>query len=123
MTEKINFLFKKFNRAPSSSVDISSNLLETFDVSGRRIIYNEEIYSENIPETIPNFNTIFYYISNVDVAKVVGTTTIVSMNGVSNSTLVTTHGLKEEIWQAFRDNQIYSVEADSNSNVVIWSFI
>ena len=118
MTEKINFLFKKFNRAPSSSVDISSNLLETFDVSGRRIIYNEEIYSENIPETIPNFNTIFYYISNVDVAKVVGTTTIVSMNGVSNSTLVTTHGLKEEIWQAFRDNQIYSVEADSNSNVV-----
>ena len=118
MKEKINFLFKKFNRAPSSSVDISSNLLETFDVSGRRIIYNEEIYSENIPDSIPNFNTIFYYISNVDVAKVQGSTTIVSMNGVSNSTLVASHGLKEEIWQALRDNQIYSVEADSNSNIV-----
>lgn len=115
MSEKINFLFKKFNITPSTSTDISSNLLETFDASGRRIIFNEDIYSENIPITLPNFNISFYYISNVDVAKVEGTTTILSMNGVSNSDLVSTQGLSIEIWQAFRDNKISSVDYSSTN--------
>ena len=115
MSEKINFLFKKFNITPSTSTDISSNLLETFDASGRAILFNEDIYSEIIPTTLPNFNISFYYISNVDVAKVEGTTTIVSMNGVSNSYLVSTQGLTDEIWQSFRDNEISSVDYSSTN--------
>ncbi len=115
MSEKINFLYKKFNITPSTSTDISSNLLETFDASGRRIIFNEDVYSEIIPTSLPNFNISFYYISSVDVAKVEGTTTIVSMNGVSNSYLVSTHGLTDEIWQAFRDNKISSVDYSSTN--------
>ena len=41
-------------RTPSTSTDISSNQLETFDVSGRHIIYNDEIYTDDIPSILPS---------------------------------------------------------------------
>ena len=114
--KKINFLYKKFNRAPSTSTDISSNLLESFDVSGRRIVYNEEIYCSDIPNIIPNFNMIYSYISQTSVnLNNSGSSSSISMSGVSNSSLVSNYGLTEEIWQAFKDNKLLEVQS-SNSN-------
>ena len=119
MSEKINFLYKKFNRVPSSSTDISSNLLETFDVSGSNIIYNDEIYSQDIPTTLPNFNIIFSYNNSNSVIKTEsGSNTTININGVSNASLVTSYGLTEDIWEAFRGGELSSIDYNSNSNII-----
>jgi len=119
MSEKINFLYKKFNRTPSTSTDISSNQLETFDVSGRHIIYNDEIYTDEIPSTLPTFNITFSYNSSTTVDKNDGSLTTINMNGIDNPTLVSNNGLTEDIWQAFRDNKINSVLTSStNTNII-----
>ena len=119
MSEKINFLYKKFNRVPSTSTDISSNLLETFDVSGKNIVYNDELYTEDLPSTLPTLNIIFSYSNSTTVTKTTsGSTSSINMSGVSNSSLVSSNGLKEDIWQAFRENKITSVESNTTSNIV-----
>jgi hypothetical protein len=118
MSERINFLYKKFNRTPSTSTDISSNQLETFDVSGRHIIYNDEIYTDDIPSILPTFNITFSYNSSTSVDKNDGSLTTINMNGIDNSTLVSNNGLTEDIWQAFRDNKISSV-LKSSTNISI----
>ena len=119
MSEKINFLYKKFNRVPSTSTDISSNLLETFDVSGKNIVYNDELYTEDLPSTLPTLNIIFSYSNSTTVTKTTsGSTSSINMGGVSNSSLVSSNGLKEDIWQAFRENKIASVESSTTSNII-----
>ena len=118
--ERVNFLMKKYNRSASSSTNIDSAKLETLRTSGSKIIFNKEIYSNIIGDNIPVFDIIFTYISETEVSKNDGNTTItIDIENISNNILVENNGLTEDIWQGFKDNELNSVESSSVNNSII----
>jgi len=117
--ERINYLFKEFQRVPSTSTGINNSRLETSLTSNNKVIFNKEIYTKSIPDTMLIYETMYSYVDSANVRKsIFGTDDNIDITGTAVD-LFTANGLTETIWQAFKDGKLESVATtSSNANIV-----
>jgi hypothetical protein len=115
--ERTNFLMKKYFRANSTKTTQPSNKLESIQTNSSLIVFNEEIYSTTIPSVLPTFDKNYKFIDVNSVNYNNGTRTI-TISGTASS-LYASEGLTTEIWQAFKDQKLYQVDASSTTTHIV----